>query len=67
MKEEQMATSEKRIDEENSAEDGLQKLAERNAAAFAGGGTERVERQHAAGKMTARERVEFLLDDGTFE
>src|SRR5215510_5360612 len=67
MKEEQMATSEKRIDEENSAEDGLQKLAERNAAAFAGGGTERVERQHASGKMTARERVEFLLDDGTFE
>ncbi|MBX3278723.1 MAG: methylmalonyl-CoA carboxyltransferase [Acidobacteria bacterium] len=45
----------------------LQLLNEKNAAAEAGGGAERIERQHAEGKMTARERVEFLLDDGTFE
>jgi propionyl-CoA carboxylase beta chain len=45
----------------------LGELAERNAAAFAGGGGERIERQHASGKMTARERIEFLLDDGSFE
>lgn len=42
-------------------------LERRNRAAEAGGGPERVERQHAAGKMSARERVELLLDEGTFE
>ncbi len=61
-----MATSESKI-EEKPVTDGLKKLAEKDAAAFAGGGSERIERQHASGKMTARERVEFLLDDGTFE
>ncbi|HEX8087881.1 MAG TPA: carboxyl transferase domain-containing protein, partial [Blastocatellia bacterium] len=61
-----MATSEGKI-EEKPATDGLKKLADRNAASFEGGGAERVERQHLSGKMTARERVEFLLDDGTFE
>src|SRR3954471_16794417 len=47
-----------------------QKLAElkkRDTAAEAGGGPERRERQHKEGKMSARERVEFLLDEGTFE
>jgi len=61
-----MATSESKI-EEKPASAGLKKLAEKDAAAFAGGGSERIERQHASLKMTARERVEFLLDDGTFE
>jgi propionyl-CoA carboxylase beta chain len=41
-------------------------LADRLAAANAGGGTERVERQHKDGKLTARERVELLLDAGSF-
>ncbi len=36
------------------------------AKAREGGGTERVAKQHAKGKMTARERVEALLDPGTF-
>ncbi|MDP9160786.1 MAG: acyl-CoA carboxylase subunit beta [Acidobacteriota bacterium] len=47
-----------------------QKLAElkkRNRLAEEGGGTQRRERQHKKGKMSARERIEFLLDDGTFE
>lgn len=44
-----------------------QLLREKNQAAEAGGGAARIARQHADGKMTARERVEFLLDDGTFE
>jgi propionyl-CoA carboxylase beta chain len=47
-----------------------QKLAElkrRDALAEAGGGEERRARQHKEGKMSARERVEFLLDEGTFE
>src|SRR5215471_15609085 len=45
----------------------LERLNERSAQATQGGGTARVEKQHAAGKMTARERIEFLLDDNTFE
>src|ERR1051326_6879763 len=47
-----------------------QKLAElkrRDSLADAGGGKERQERQHKEGKMSARERIEFLLDEGTFE
>jgi propionyl-CoA carboxylase beta chain len=43
-----------------------QRLSELDAAALAGGGAERVERQHAAGKLTARERIEVLLDPGSF-
>ena len=45
----------------------LERMRERARAAAEGGGRARIEKQHAAGKMTARERVEFLLDDGTFE
>ncbi len=45
----------------------LAELERRNEAARAGGGPERTERQHRDGKMSARERVEFLLDEGTFE
>src|SRR5213595_1133168 len=45
----------------------LDQLRERAQQAEAGGGAARVEKQHAAGKMTARERVEFLLDEGTFQ
>ena len=63
-----MATSESKIEEKGKQpSEGLKKLAEKNEAAFAGGGSERVERQHASGKMTARERIDFLLDDGTFQ
>ncbi len=45
----------------------LETLRERSQLAEAGGGAERVAKQHAAGKMTARERIEFLLDEETFE
>ena len=45
----------------------LDKLRERHREAELGGGAVRAEKQHAAGKMTARERVEFLLDEETFE
>jgi propionyl-CoA carboxylase beta chain len=41
-------------------------LRRRLDAARAGGGAERVERQHREGKLSARERVELLLDAGTF-
>jgi propionyl-CoA carboxylase beta chain len=42
------------------------RLAELEAAAELGGGEARIARQHDAGKMTARERVDLLLDPGTF-
>jgi len=45
----------------------LDELREREQRAEAGGGEARVEKQHAAGKMTARERIEFLLDENTFQ
>ncbi len=61
-----MATSESKL-EEKPTTDRLKELEEKNEAALVGGGLERIERQHAAKKMTARERIEFLLDDGTFE
>ncbi len=45
---------------------GLQELARRLEAATLGGGAERIHKQHEAGKLTARERVELLLDAGSF-
>ena len=45
----------------------LELLRERIRRAEEGGGIARIEKQHAAGKMTAHERVGFLLDEGTFE
>ena len=42
-------------------------LQRRHLLAEAGGGRERVESQHRAGKLTARERIHSLLDEGTFE
>ena len=45
----------------------IQKLVERRAKARLGGGEKRIEAQHAKGKKTARERLELLLDPGSFE
>ena len=45
----------------------LEKLEERRAHARLGGGTRRIEAQHTRGKLTARERIELLLDPGSFE
>src|ERR1700736_793201 len=45
----------------------LDELKKRDRLAEEGGGSLRRERQHNEGKMSARERVEFLLDPGTFE
>ena len=44
----------------------LEELARRSREAELGGGEERIRRQHAAGKLTARERIDHLLDPGTF-
>ncbi|WP_145103958.1 acyl-CoA carboxylase subunit beta [Cereibacter sediminicola] len=45
----------------------LQELEDRRAIARAGGGQRRVDAQHKRGKLTARERIELLLDEGSFE
>jgi propionyl-CoA carboxylase beta chain len=47
--------------------DVLEKLDAKRAAARLGGGEKRIEKQHAKGKLTARERIELLLDDDSFE
>jgi len=44
-----------------------ERLAELRAASRAGGGVERLKKQHAAGKLSARERVELLADPGSFD
>src|SRR4028119_2355062 len=47
--------------------DMLERLEDRRAQARLGGGAKRIEAQHARGKLTARERIELLLDHGSFE
>lgn len=50
-----------------SLEKKLRELEAKREAARLGGGKERIEAQHAKGKLTARERLELLLDKGSFE
>src|SRR3569623_753662 len=45
----------------------IAELARRREAARLGGGAKRIAAQHAKGKLTARERLEVLLDEGSFE
>ncbi len=45
----------------------LEQLDRRRAVARKGGGDARIESQHGKGKLTARERLDLLLDDGSFE
>ena len=45
----------------------LRRLQELRARAELGGGRERVERLHASGRLTARERIHLLLDEGSFQ
>ena len=47
--------------------DRLEELRKLNAEAEAGGGAERREREHKQGKLSARERIDLVLDEGTFE
>ncbi|AWB08915.1 methylmalonyl-CoA carboxyltransferase (plasmid) [Azospirillum humicireducens] len=48
-------------------QDILAKLESKRAAARLGGGEKRIAGQHAKGKLTARERIELFLDEGSFE
>ncbi len=52
---------------ESRAVNKLDDLKQRRHLAEQGGGTARIEKQRSAGKMTARERIDFFLDEGTFE
>lgn len=51
---------------EEPREDPLEELKQRRSDALAGGGPERIEKQHEKGKQTARERLDLLFDSGTF-
>src|ERR1700754_4103234 len=68
-----MATAERPVPQtvstakSDSHQRNLAELEARHAIAEEGGGAERRERERKAGKLSARERVEFLLDEGTFE
>ncbi|NKB62997.1 MAG: methylmalonyl-CoA carboxyltransferase [Gammaproteobacteria bacterium] len=48
-------------------QDIIEQLEQKRALAKLGGGLKRIESQHQKGKLTARERIEVLLDDGSFE
>lgn len=50
-----------------SMEDKFKRLSEKIESAKKGGGEKRVEAQHAKNKLTARERLHFLMDEGTFQ
>lgn len=50
-----------------SSEEKIQYLEKLNQEALLGGGEKRIESQHKKGKLTARERIELLIDEGTFE
>jgi propionyl-CoA carboxylase beta chain len=52
---------------ERSMQHIIDELAERRDRAREGGGERRIQAQHAKGKLTARERIEVLLDEGSFE
>jgi propionyl-CoA carboxylase beta chain len=45
----------------------FEELKKKNSEALLGGGEKRIEQQHAKGKLTARERLDLLLDAGSFE
>ena len=51
----------------SNRQDKIKELVERRAAARLGGGQKRIDAQHQKGKLTARERLELLLDKGSFE
>ncbi|MBU1008645.1 MAG: acyl-CoA carboxylase subunit beta [Bacteroidetes bacterium] len=50
-----------------SIEQKIKELLDKRVEAKLGGGEKRIENQHAKGKFTARERIEMLLDEGSFE
>lgn len=56
-----------RLIETNNMKEKLKELEGKIQEALKGGGEKRIESQHKKGKMTARERIHFLVDEGSFE
>jgi propionyl-CoA carboxylase beta chain len=54
------------VSDERKTDDPIARLEALEARALQGGGQERIERQHQQGKLTARERIDLLLDPGSF-
>ena len=67
LKTDNMSTTEERIYTSDSKAERFELLKKKNEEALLGGGEKRIESQHKKGKLTARERVELLLDEGSFE
>ena len=57
----------KRTTKESALQQKFDELERKNQEALTGGGEKRIEQQHAKGKLTARERIHLLLDEGSFE
>jgi propionyl-CoA carboxylase beta chain len=57
----------KRTIKDNVLQEKFNELERKNQEALLGGGEKRIEQQHAKGKLTARERVHLLMDEGSFE
>jgi acetyl-CoA carboxylase carboxyltransferase component len=55
------------VHERVTTAEGLARLHEMRQRAYLGGGERRIQQQHAKGKLTARERIDLLLDEGSFE
>jgi propionyl-CoA carboxylase beta chain len=57
----------KRTTKESASQQKFDELERKNQEALTGGGEKRIEQQHAKGKLTARERIHLLMDEGSFE
>ncbi|MEJ1238851.1 acyl-CoA carboxylase subunit beta [Chryseolinea sp. T2] len=57
----------RRITKDQQLQTRFDELERKNEESLLGGGEKRISQQHAKGKLTARERVELLVDEGTFE
>lgn len=57
----------KRANPNPALQEKLDELERKNKESLLGGGEKRIQQQHAKGKLTARERVHLLLDEGSFE
>jgi propionyl-CoA carboxylase beta chain len=57
----------RRTTQDTASHQKFDELERKNQEALLGGGEKRIEQQHAKGKLTARERVQLLMDEGSFE
>ena len=60
-------TNEERVYTMPTNKEKIELLKSKNSEALLGGGQKRIDKQHEKGKLTARERIELLLDEGSFE